>query len=223
VDEYSCVVGVTQVTDDISQLALMPRSGVNAYLVGDVIIDAGMPFHGASVLRALGGRTAVTHMLTHAHPDHAGGSKKVSGTLGVPVWCGAGDAPAARAGKPVAASRLQALLRWKPVDVARELREGDEVGPGFIVVDTPGHSPGHISLWRERDRTLVCGDVFVNINLFTTAPGLGEPPGVFTVDARRNRESARRLAELEPALVLFGHGPPLRDPEKLRAFARSLR
>jgi hydroxyacylglutathione hydrolase len=140
----------------------------------------------------------------------------------VPAWCGAGDAAAWAAGKPVAASRVQALFGWKPVAAARELRADDTVGRGFTVLDTPGHSPGHISLWREADRTLICGDVFLNLNFYTTAPGLNEPPKLFTVDPSRNRASARRLAEMEPELVLFGHGKPLRDPAKLAAFARSL-
>lgn len=210
------------VIDDIFHLALMPRSGLNVYLVGDVLVDAGIPVHGSRIVKALAGRTVAAHVLTHAHGDHAGGSKTVSDTLSVPVWSGAGDAPAARAGKPVAASRIQAMFGWKPVDVDRELREGDEVGAGFTVLDSPGHSPGHIALWREADRTLICGDVFVNMSFFTTAPGLHEPPGIFTVDPARNRDSARRLAALEPALVLFGHGVPLRDPAKLAAFAQSL-
>jgi len=92
--------------------------------------------------------------------------------------------------------------------VARRLREGDEL-EGFVVLDAPGHSPGHIALWRESDRTLVCGDVFFNL------PRLGPPPDFLTVDPQRNRESMRRLAQLRPALVLFGHGPPLRDPDRL--------
>jgi hydroxyacylglutathione hydrolase len=211
-----------QLADDVFQLALVPRAGVNAYLLGDVLVDAGIPASGGSIVKALSGRGVTTHVLSHAHGDHAGGSFKVSQALGVPVWCGTADAQATRSGKPVAASRVQALFRWKPVEVARELAEGDPVGPGFVVLDSPGHSPGHISLWRESDRTLVCGDVFVNMNLITTAPGLGEPPKLFTIDPPRNRDSARRLAELEPALALFGHGPPLRDPAKLTAFAQAL-
>jgi hydroxyacylglutathione hydrolase len=99
--------------------------------------------------------------------------------------------------------------------VARRLREGDTVGAGFSVLDVPGHSPGHIALWREADRTLIAGDVFFNL------PRLGAPPRSMTVDPDANRVSMRRLAELRPALVLFGHGPPLRDPERLaRAAAR---
>jgi hydroxyacylglutathione hydrolase len=212
----------TPVTDDVFQLALLPRDGINAYLVGDVLVDAGLGLHARRLVKALADHRVATHVITHAHGDHVGGSKSVSDALGVPAWCGAGDAEAVRAGKPVAASRVQSLFGWKPVDVARELREGDEVGPGFMVLDAPGHSPGQIVLWRERDRTLVCGDVFLNLNFYTTGPGLNEPPRAFTVDPARNHESARRLADLEPQLVLFGHGKPLRDPAKLAAFAQSL-
>jgi glyoxylase-like metal-dependent hydrolase (beta-lactamase superfamily II) len=211
-----------KLADDIHHMALMPRNGMNAYLVGDLVVDAGLALHGGAIVKALQGRTVSTHVLTHAHGDHVGGSKKVTEAFGIPLWCGAADAEAVRTGKVVAASRLQALFNWKPVDVARELREGDELGSGFTVLDTPGHSPGHISLWRESDRTLVCGDVFMNMNFYTTAAGLHEPPKPFTVDPARNRASARRLADLEPALVLFGHGAPLRDPAKLKAFAQTL-
>jgi glyoxylase-like metal-dependent hydrolase (beta-lactamase superfamily II) len=213
---------LARVTDDVFQLALLPRSGINAYLVGDVLVDAGLALSAGKIIKALADHTVATHVVTHAHGDHVGGSKKVSDALGVPVWCGAGDADAVRAGKPVAASRVQSLFGWKPVDVTCELGEGDEVGPGFTVLETPGHSPGQIVLWRERDRTLICGDVFLNLNFYTTVAGLNEPPRAFTVDPARNRASARRLGELEPELVLFGHGHPLRDPAKLAAFAQSL-
>jgi glyoxylase-like metal-dependent hydrolase (beta-lactamase superfamily II) len=105
--------------------------------------------------------------------------------------------------------------------VARRLREGDVVG-GFEVLDTPGHSAGHISFWRPSDRALVCGDVFNNMNVITGVPGLHEPPAFFTPDPSRNRESMRRLAALQPQLVCFGHGKPLRDPSKLAAFTARL-
>lgn len=213
---------LTPVTDEVFQLALLPRGGINAYLVGDVLVDAGLPLHARGIVNALADRTVATHVITHAHGDHVGGSKKVADALGVPVWCGAGDAAAVRAGKPVAATRVQSVFGWKPVDVARELHEGDEVGPGFRVLDASGHSPGQNVLWRERDRTLICADVFLNMNFYTATPGLHEPPLAFTVDPARNRDCARRLSELEPELVLFGHGKPLRDAAKLAAFAKSL-
>jgi len=105
--------------------------------------------------------------------------------------------------------------------VARALAAGDEVA-GFTVLECPGHSPGHVAYWRESDRVLILGDVLNNMNLITGVPGLHEPPAVFTPDPARNRESARKLAALEPALCCFGHGPPLRDPQKLADFAAGL-
>src|SRR5262249_42451818 len=200
---------LTPIIDDISQLVLPPRSFINAYLVGDVLVDAGLGLHAGMIIKALAARNVTTHVITHAHGDHVGGSNRVTETLGVSAWCGPGTGAAVRAGTPVGASRVQALFRWRPVEVARELREGDELGPGFSVLAVPGHSPGHIALWREQDRTLICGDVFLNLNFYTTLAGLNEPPGLFTVDAARNRESARRLAALEPRLVLLWHGRPL--------------
>ena len=105
-----------------------------------------------------------------------------------------------------------------PHPVARALSDGDEVA-GFTVLETPGHSPGHLSYWRASDGVLIIGDVLFNLNMLT---GLREPPTAFTPDPARNRESARRLAELEPSLVCFGHGPPLRDTAKFTSFIAGL-
>lgn len=210
------------ITDDVFRIVLPPLRHMNTYLVGDVLVDAGLGLHARGILKALRGHEVRTHVVTHAHGDHVGGSKTVSDALRVPVWCGPGDVDAVQSGKPAAASPLQALFRWKPVEVARELCEGDEVGPGFKVLDVAGHSPGQIALWRERDRTLICADVFLNLAFYTALPGLHEPPRLFNWDPARNRECARRLAALEPQLVLFGHGNPLRDSAKLAAFAQAL-
>ncbi|MCL6440758.1 MAG: FAD-dependent oxidoreductase [Thermoleophilum sp.] len=105
--------------------------------------------------------------------------------------------------------------------VDRVLREGDEVA-GFRVLHVPGHSAGHIALWREHDGVLILGDVVNNIDTLTGIPGLYEPKAFFTPDPAANRRSARRLGELEPRLVLFGHGAPLRDTAKFVAFCSSL-
>jgi glyoxylase-like metal-dependent hydrolase (beta-lactamase superfamily II) len=213
-----------QLADEVWQIPLIPRSGINAYLLGDVLVDAGVKAHGGKIVRELEGRPVSAHAITHAHADHVGGTRHVQETLRVPVWVGAGDAGALRAGHPPAppgrrgGSLLERYGSFPPAEPDRELREGDEVGPGFVVLDTPGHSPGHVSFWRERDRTLVCGDVFFNMSVVTTRVGLRQPPDLFTHDPALNRRSERRLADLDPALVLFGHGPALRDPARIRAF-----
>src|ERR1700757_3852092 len=141
---------LTPVTDDVSVIVLPPLRHMNAYLVGDVLVDAGLGLHAGGILKALAGHSVRAHVVTHAHGDHVGGSRTVSEALRGPVWCGPGDVEAVQSGKPAAASPLQALFRWNPVAVARELREGDEVGPGFAVLE-----------------------------FYTALPGLHEPPRLF--------------------------------------------
>jgi hydroxyacylglutathione hydrolase len=216
-----------RVAEDVFHIPLSPRDGVNAYLLGEVVVDAGTKGAGRRLVRALQGHAVGAHALTHAHPDHAGGSKRVVDAFEVPVWVGERDRADVESGSLLIADSwakpvMTRLARYPPVAVARSLREGDVVGPGFVVLETPGHSPGHVSYWRESDRTLVCGDVLFNMNIVTTARGLREPPAMFTPDPARNRDSARRLAALEPELVLFGHGPPLRDPSILKEFVDAL-
>ena len=207
-----------QLADDVSVLTLTPRHGVNAYLVGDVLVDAGYPRHGRRIVAALKGRDLQAHAITHGHLDHAGGSAEVRRELGLEVWAPDGDAAAIESGQTeTKAGWMERLGRFPRCPVARRLREGDEVA-GFAVLEVPGHSPGHLAFWREADRVLVAGDVFFNISLATLRYGLRNPPGPFTIDDATNRRSQRRLAELDPELVLLGHGPPVRGRGKLAAF-----
>ncbi|MDQ6607308.1 MAG: MBL fold metallo-hydrolase [Actinomycetota bacterium] len=217
-----------QLTDDLFILAGFPPYAINVYLIGDVLVDAGSRHAAKRILRQLNGRTLATHVVTHAHADHQGSSHEVCEALRVPLWCGELDAEAMEDGRirsrmpshPIN-SLIGMAFPGPPHPVARRLREGDQVA-GFQVLDTPGHSAGHISLWREPDRTLICGDVFTNIDTITGLPGLHQPKRCFTPDPAGNRESMRRLAALEPALACFGHGRPLRNPDKLKAFADRL-
>ena len=217
-----------KLADGLDLLDGFPPYAINVYLVGDVLVDAATRRAGKRILRQLEGRTITTHALTHAHPDHQGASHEVCEALGIPLWCGELDAEAMEDGRIMERQPkhpLNTLIGrvWPgPAHpVARRLREGDEVA-GFQVLDVPGHSAGHIVFWRESDRALICGDVFTNIDTLTGVPGLHEPKSFFTPDPPRNRQSMRRLAELEPAVVCFGHGRPLRNPAKLRAFADKL-
>ncbi len=218
-----------QLADGVYQLNGWPRNVLNVYLVGDVLVDTGIRQAERRVLRQLENRAVGTVVLTHAHADHQGSCHAVCERLGIPLWCSEGEVPVVETpgavGSPKApgwVNRVQARF-WNgpPHPVARALHEGDEVA-GFTVLNTPGHTAGHISLWRARDRVLIAGDVVLNVNPFTGMPGLHLPPTIFTHDPARNRESARRLAELRPALACFGHGAPLRDPGKLSDFVAQL-
>jgi hydroxyacylglutathione hydrolase len=220
---------VRQLADGVWQLRGFPPDAFNVYLVGDVLVDAGTRHAGSRILKQLEGRALSALALTHAHADHQGAADEVCGKLRIPYWVGERDVPFAEEPARIAEtlpphplSRL-GLRFWagpgRKVD--RALREGDDVA-GFQVLDVPGHSPGHVAYWRESDGVLILGDVLNSINVMTGIRGLHEPPPFFTADPEENRRSARRLAQLEPKLALFGHGPPLRDTRRLVDFVNGL-
>ncbi len=209
-----------EIADGVWQLDGFPHHAINSYVIGDVLIDSGTALHGRSVLRQLSGHQIAAHTLTHAHIDHVGSSHAVCTKLGLPLWCGADDVSAVESGRMVMqGGRTLPQAKRHPVD--RALREGDEVA-GFTVLDTPGHSPGHVSHWRESDRVLICGDVMWGYNPFRLSGPIREPFVRFSTQPKLNRESARRLAQLDPQLVCFGHGAPLRDTERFVAAVERL-
>lgn len=218
-----------QLADGLYLLRGFPPNAINVYLARDVLIDAATRQGERRIVRQLRDRTVTAHALTHAHPDHQGASHAICERLGVPLWCGRGDVPAMETAGGIENSQAPGWLNrfqarfWTgpPHPVARALQEGDEVA-GFTVLEVPGHSVGHVAYWREADRVLILGDVLNGMNVRTGRRGLHEPPEIFTPDPLRNRQSARRLAALEPQLVCFGHGPPLRDGRELQRFIETL-
>jgi hydroxyacylglutathione hydrolase len=223
------IAGVKRLADGVWQLKGVPPNAINAYLIEDVLIDAATRRAGRRILRQLDGQRVRAHALTHAHADHQGASNEVCEKLGLPYWVGEVDAPMAenpdlmRGTTPPHPLPKLMFRFWagpgRPG--ARRRSQAGEVA-GFRVIDVPGHSAGHVAYWRESDRVLVIGDVLTNVDVLTGRTGLHEPKPNFTADPRTNRESARKLAPLEPKLVLFGHGPPLRDPKKFVDFVTSL-
>jgi len=219
-----------QLADDLWLITGIPPYGINCYVAGDVLIDAMTRFDAGRIKKRLGDHTITAHALTHAHPDHQGASHALCTELGIPFWVPELDVPPAEDASLIVKRQPDAVINkvfgktlagpGHPVD--RVLKEGDEVG-GFTVLDTPGHSAGHVSYWREADRALILGDVLNNQHPLTGFPrGLREPLKVFTPDPARNRESIRRLGELDPAVVCFGHGPPHRGATAFRTFCASV-
>ena len=154
-------------------------------------------------------------VLGHAHPDHRGGAPGA----GAPVICHPAErADAERAGLPpywdlhklpTRGQRIQMPLLMRladggPVEIAGTLEDGGEIA-GFAVVHLPGHAPGQIALWRERDRLALCGDTFTN-----TGGALALSKAAYSLDMDQSRESLRKLAALAPAAAWPAHGPPLR-------------
>jgi hydroxyacylglutathione hydrolase len=218
-----------QVAPGVLRLPLRRFDAVNVYLLGDVLVDAGIRFSRRRLLPALAGDSLTAHALTHAHFDHRGCSDVVCTRFGIPLWCGEGDRIAVETGDassimphPTAALRwISRRLGGPPFPVARSLRDGDDVA-GFTVIETPGHTPGHVAFWRERDGVLILGDVLFHRNPVTLRPGLSEPFRFATFDPAANRAAARKLAALEPAVICFGHGAPLRDTKVFARFVTTL-
>lgn len=218
----------TEVAPGLLRLSLLPLDLVNVYLLGDVLVDTGGGFQSDGLLAALRGHPVSAVALTHGHFDHQGGSHAVCEALDVPLWCGAGERTAVEAGDGSLLypdpgrfmARLARRLSGPAHPVARTLREGDMVG-GFTVLETPGHTPGHVVFWRDRDRALVLGDVFFHRSPVTLHHGLAYPYRFLVYNYERNTAAARRLAGLEPEIICFGHGEPLREARRFQTFVRN--
>lgn len=216
-----------EVAEDVWQLGGFPPNAINAYLAGDVLIDTGTWWAGTRLLKQIGTRPLSLVALTHVHPDHQGSARMICERYQIPLACHELDAPAMEGTGPMLPDtpfiRFSKRIWAGPTHaVRRVLRDGDSVGE-FRVVHTPGHTPGHIALFRERDRLAIVGDLMNGMSLLTLWPGLHEPPGIFSTDLAQNRRSIFRLAELEPKLICFGHGPPMRDTGQLGKFVEKLR
>ena len=203
---------------------------INACIVDDVLIDSGRRWDRKRIFKALEGRDISLVALTRAHGDHNGVAKDVCEAWGVPLAVHAGDVAVMERGGPtpeeLAEASAMARLVWRywggPAHrVDRMLEEGDEVA-GFRIIHAPGHSPGEVIFFRESDRVAICGDVIRNLSYATLRPKLSEPPEVFNTDTAENRRSIRKLAELEPSLILPGHGEAVRDMDEFGRFVEAL-
>ena len=207
----------------------------NGFLLRDedgqvTLIDMGLPFSGPKVmaaLRAIGsGPSDVTRlMLTHCHPDHAGGAAHVSRQTGKPVDVHEADAEYVRSGTQPDAdptSSIGRLFRRLPqpkqekVLIGEELTDGQVVpfGGGIRVVHTPGHSPGHASYLLEESGVLITGDAIFNVL------GRRWPMKFLCSDFAMTKKTAHRLADLDYSTAAFTHGPEIQEKprEAIRKF-----
>jgi hypothetical protein len=118
-------------------------------------------------------------------------------------------------------SLMSAVFPKRPIDLGRHVNElpadGSVPGaPGWRWIPTPGHSPGHVSLLRDSDRTVIAGDAFTTtkqeslVAALTQRAEIHGPPMYFTPDWDSARRSLKHLAEYAPVAAITGHGPPLR-------------
>ena len=203
------------------------RDLVNGFILRDddgqvTLVDMGLKSSGPKVIAALGAigsaPSDVTRLLlTHAHPDHAGGAAHVARETGRGFTLHHDDAAYAREGSspPRDPSFLLGRLfdrlsrpgrDFEAVPVEHEMADGEvlAIAGGLRVVHTPGHSPGHVSLLHEESRLLITGDAIFNVR------GLRWPIKAFCTYFRMTQRTAHVLGELDYDLAAFTHGPELR-------------
>ncbi|HXS46829.1 MAG TPA: MBL fold metallo-hydrolase [Solirubrobacterales bacterium] len=211
------------------RLKELPAPTINIYLAEDVLIDAGRTWDRRRVFAEIEDREISMLALTHAHPDHQGVAKDVCEARGIPLACHTDDVDAMEGRRPLQEAHrnhpvnrvIRSIWEGPPYKVERVLSEGDEVG-GFRVVHAPGHARGEVIFFRDSDRVAICGDVIRNMSYATYLPGIKEPPGIFTIDPAENRRSIHKLADLNPALILPGHGPAVTDVGAFERFVTAL-
>jgi glyoxylase-like metal-dependent hydrolase (beta-lactamase superfamily II) len=218
-----------QLARGVWRLAEVPRPTINVYLAEDVLIDAGRTWDRRRIFKQTEDRDVTMVALTHAHPDHQGVAKAFCEQRGVPLACHVDDVDAMEGRRPLQEAApshpvnrvIKRIWEGPPYRVERPFSEGDEIA-GFRVVHAPGHARGEVIFFRDADGVAICGDVLRNMSYATTLPGLREPPEIFTYDPAENRDSIRKLAALEPKVVLPGHGPAVTDMDELQRFAAGL-
>ena len=172
--------------------------------------------------------------MTHGHFDHVGAAVDLAEEWGVKVYAHPDELPyltgelsypepdASVEGGMVA--KMSPMYPNKPVNLGDsvEALPSDGTVPyldGWEWIHTPGHTPGHVSLFRERDRTLIAGDAFVTVKqeslykVLTQNLEFTGPPRYLTTDWKSAKRSVEKLEALKPAVAVTGHGKPVSGSE----------
>lgn len=214
---------------------------VNICLVGKpnsnefVLVDAGMPHSAEEIIAVVEERFGINKqpkaiILTHGHFDHVGSIIELVNKWGIPVYAHELELPFLTGKesypKPDPTVEGGSIAKMSFIFPVAPINLGDHVEalpsdgtvpfmPGFQWIHTPGHTPGHVSLFREEDRALIVGDAFVTVKqeylykVFTQEQEISGPPRYLTPDWEKSRDSVNNLAKLKPKVAITGHGLPM--------------
>ena len=243
---------ITRIAPDVGWL---PVSFVNVYFIGRpggawLLVDAGLPGRAKQIFAAAEARFGAgakpeAIILTHGHFDHAGSAAELAQKWEVPIHAHRLELPyltdksAYPPPDPTIGGAFAFLSRFMPsggTDLSGTIRALETTAlpgvPGWEWLATPGHSPGHISLFRPADRVLLAGDAFATMSmdswsgLVSGQQRLARASASFTCDWDATRVAVRSLAALHPNVVGCGHGLPISDPDlpaRMTRFAEGFR
>jgi len=218
---------------------------VNIVMVGNpekeefVLIDAGMPNSSERIISEAEERFGQNCrpnaiILTHGHFDHVGAIIELIEHWDVPVYAHEFEIPFLTGEKSYPepdtsveggmVAKMSFLFPNEPINLGEHVKvlpsdQSVPYMPDFRWVHTPGHTPGHISLFREKDRALIVGDAFVTVkqeslySVLTQDQEISGPPRYLTTDWKAAWESVKKLESLRPSVAITGHGLPMKGEE----------
>jgi glyoxylase-like metal-dependent hydrolase (beta-lactamase superfamily II) len=215
---------------------------------GWLLVDTGLPDSTESIIAVakeqFGGKKPQAIILTHGHFDHVGAITELAKQWDVPIYAHELELPFLTGQKdyllpdPSVSDGLMAKISQMYPNQAINL--GDRVNPipkeGGIPeipewrwLHTPGHTPGHISLFRESDGLLIAGDAFTTVQQESALAVIKQekeihgPPPYFTTEWNQAWESVKKLEALKPSIVISGHGLPMEGKELSKQLAELVR
>lgn len=206
----------------------------NVYLMEDgeklILIDTGLPRSDKKIVKYIESLNhkptdVSTIVLTHFHIDHVGSAKKMKELTNAEVAVHEADADfvsgkkAPPKPKNLIFKALSSFVKAAPVDVKLVLKDGDKVGR-LIVIHTPGHSEGSISLLDVDRKVMFAGDAVRFIDGKIT-----DPPKQFTLDMNKAKDSIKKISTYDFDVMLSGHGQPLtvNASQKVNEYAAALK
>ncbi|WP_425412241.1 MBL fold metallo-hydrolase [Melghirimyces thermohalophilus] len=215
---------------------------VNVCFVGTdewVLVDTGMPKTANRIVNAVEERFGENSkpkaiVLTHGHFDHVGAVIDLVRKWQIPVYAHPAELPfltgESKYPEPDGSvegglvAKMSPIFPNEPVDLGNNVEALPDDGsvPGLLGwrwIHTPGHAPGHISLFRDEDRSLIAGDAFVTVKqeslykVSTQEKEISGPPRYLTTDWDAAKQSVQKLAALKPAVAVTGHGQPMSGQE----------